>query len=365
MSKNKIHKILALVPYPVDGPSSRYRVHQFIKPLSNLGIDVLVHSIMTPSVYRTRMKGKKISFNGYLSLIYKILSRVLLVSFSKPDAIILHREFMPVMRTAAHWFFSKIVRSPVIYDFDDAVFTEFQIDNLIRVATATTPGNQFLANYVASINPDIHIQVIPTVVDINYYQPNINNTNVLELIAGWIGTESSYKRYMAPRLRFLVEIVKRFNAVVHVVGPITIQNDVESKGANFFEWSLATERDLMGAFHIGFMPLFDDRYTKGKCAFKIVEYGAYGIPSVASSVGANIDVVVQGETGFLVESDQDWEEALQKLLTNPELRASMGAKARNRIVARYSLQSQVVVWADLIRTVVAENKLKLSKGGRS
>lgn len=365
MSKSKKILVLALMPYPIDGPSSRYRVHQFVNPLHEFGIEVSVQTIMTPDVYRIRMNGHKLGLKQYLSLIYKMLSRVFLIVFSKPDAIILHREFMPVVRTAAHWFFSRVVRSPVIYDFDDAVFTEFQIDNLIRVASATTPGNQFLADYVTSINPKTRIQLIPTVVDTNYYQPNANNTKPLGFIAGWIGTESSYKRYMAPKLEFLVDIVKRFDAVVHVVGPITIKNDVESKGALFFEWSLATERELMEAFHIGFMPLFDDRYTKGKCAFKLVEYGAYGIPSIASSVGANVDVVAQGETGFLVESDEDWEEALQKLLTNPELRASMGAKARGRIVARYSLQSQVVVWADLIRTVVTENKLKISKGGRS
>jgi glycosyltransferase involved in cell wall biosynthesis len=362
--ENKI-KILAFMPYPIDGPSSRYRVHQFVKPLADFQIDVLVHSIMTPGVYRSRMQGKKIGISGYLSLVYKMLSRIFLIVFSKSDAIILHREFMPVMRTAAHWFFSKVVRSPVIYDFDDAVFTEFQIDDLIRVSTATTPGNQFLASYATSINSNSRIQVIPTVVDTSYYEPNSKNTKSSDLVAGWIGTESSYKRYMAPKLAFLVNVAKQFGAVVHVVGPVTIQKDVEAKGAKFFEWSLATERNHMGAFHIGFMPLFDDRYTKGKCAFKIVEYGAYGIPSIASSVGANLDVIVQGETGFLVETDEDWEEAIKKLLTNPELRTAMGAKARDRIVARYSLESQVAVWADLIRTVVRENKLKSSKGGRS
>jgi glycosyltransferase involved in cell wall biosynthesis len=362
--ENKI-KILAFMPYPIDGPSSRYRVHQFVKPLADFQINVLAHSIMTPGVYRSRMQGKKIGINGYLSLVYKMTSRIFLIIFSKPDAIILHREFMPVMRTVAHWFFSKVVRVPVIYDFDDAVFTEFQIDNLIRVASAITPGNQFLADYVKSINPNVRTQVSPTVVDTDYYQPETDIKAASQLIIGWIGTESSYKRYMAPRLDFLVDIAKRFEAVVHVIGPVTVQSDVETKGARFLQWSLATERDFMKAFDVGVMPLFNDRYTKGKCAFKIVEYGAYGIPSVASSVGANVDVVVQGETGFLVETDEDWEEALQKLLTNPELRASMGVKARGRIVARYSLQSQVVVWADLIRTVVTENKLKSSKGGRS
>jgi glycosyltransferase involved in cell wall biosynthesis len=358
-------KILAFMPYPIDGPSSRYRIHQFVKPLLNFKINVLVQSIMTPSVYRNRMKGSRIGFSGYLSLIYKILFRVYLIIFFKPDAIILHREFMPVMRTVSHWFFSVIVRAPVIYDFDDAVFTEFQIDNLIRIATATTPGNQFLADYVKSINPNTYIQVIPTVVDTEYYQSKISKLVSLQMIIGWIGTESSYKRYMSSRLVFLVGLAERFGAVVHVIGPVTIQDDVKTKGAKFLEWSLATEREHMEGFNIGVMPLFDDRYTRGKCAFKIVEYGAYGIPSVASSVGANVDVIVQGETGFLVETDEDWEQALTTLLTDPELRQVMGAKARDRIVAGYSLQSQVAVWADLIRTVVTENKAKSSKGGRS
>lgn len=357
--------ILALMPYPIDGPSSRYRIHQFVNPLLEFGIQLSVQSIMTPNVYKVRMNGQKLGINGYLSLSKTMLIRVILTIFSRPDAIILHREFMPVVRTLAHWFFSKVVHVPVIYDFDDAVFTEFQIDDLIRVATAITPGNQFLADYVNSVNPSSRTRIIPTVVDTDYYQPQPEKFLSSQIVIGWIGTESSYKRYMSPKLDFFVNIAKRFNAVIHVIGPITIQNDVENKGAQFLQWSLATERDHMKAFHVGVMPLFNDQYTKGKCAFKIVEYGAYGIPSVASSVGANIDVVVQGETGFLVDTDEDWKDALIKLITNPELRATMGAKARDRIVERYSLQSQVTVWAELIRTVVEENKLKLTKGGRS
>ena len=359
VKKMKKINVLALLPYPIDGSSSRYRIYQFIKPFLEFNIRVSVHSIMTPNVYERKIRGQKLGLLEYFSLFRQMLLRIILVLLSRTDVIILSREFMPSGRAWAHWLFSKLVRVPIIYDFDDAVFTTFPIDDLLRVSIAIIPGNQFLADYAKQINPKARVLVIPTVVDTNYYQPQPNLHSSSPVVVGWIGTESTYNRYLAPKLDFLVVVAKRFKAVVHVIGPVTIRDDVTCKGALFLEWSLSTEREHMAAFHVGVMPLFDDRYTKGKCAFKIIEYGAFGIPSVASSVGANLDVVVQGETGFLVDSDLEWQDALKKLLTNPELRATMGAKARDRIVSRYSLDSQVSIWADLIRTVVQDNNKSL------
>jgi glycosyltransferase involved in cell wall biosynthesis len=357
MSKNNSYKILALTPYPIDGPSSRYRIYQFIEPLANFGIKLTIHSIMDSKIYLSRVQGKKIRMSGYISLLYRIISRIFIVVFSRSDAIILNREYMPIMRQQFHWLLSKILRVPLIFDYDDAVFTEFPIDDLLRIATAVTPGNQFLADYAKSVNPNCQISIIPTVVDTNYYSPNLENQISKPIIIGWIGTESTFKRYFAPKLDFLLKIANRFDAVVHVVGPITIRDEVTKKGGIFLEWSLSTERDHMSAFHIGVMPLFDDLYSKGKCAFKLIEYGAFGIPSVASAVGANKDVVVQNETGFLVNTDSEWENALKRLLTDSNLRFSMGAKARDRIVLRYSLASQVPAWVQLIQTVISKSRI--------
>ena len=59
----------------------------------------------------------------------------------------------------------------------------------------------------------------------------------------------------------------------------------------------------------------------------LVEAANYGIPAIAENVGSVREVVVNGETGFLTESDSDRELNLKLLIENPEILAKMGKKA--------------------------------------
>lgn len=65
---------------------------------------------------------------------------------------------------------------------------------------------------------------------------------------------------------------------------------------------------------------------------------AHGRPVVASRVGGLIDLVADGETGILVEPGDvsGLRAALERLLGDAELRARMGAAARERVRARLS-----------------------------
>jgi glycosyltransferase involved in cell wall biosynthesis len=64
---------------------------------------------------------------------------------------------------------------------------------------------------------------------------------------------------------------------------------------------------------------------------------ACGLPVVASPVGVNSDIVVDGETGFLARSPGDWEAALNRLLSDAVLRRQLGACGRERAVDQFSL----------------------------
>lgn len=86
-----------------------------------------------------------------------------------------------------------------------------------------------------------------------------------------------------------------------------------------------------------------------------LEAMACNTPVVGSKVGGIAEVVVDGETGFLIDAKLSAEmphdptdpagfstamaQAINRLACNPDLRAAMGAKGRARVVANYSWSS--------------------------
>ena len=70
---------------------------------------------------------------------------------------------------------------------------------------------------------------------------------------------------------------------------------------------------------------------------------AAGLPVVATAVGGIPEVVVDGETGFLVNKGDAAGLArhILDLLKNPELRAEMGTAARKQAEQHFSLDTRI------------------------
>ena len=98
----------------------------------------------------------------------------------------------------------------------------------------------------------------------------------------------------------------------------------------------------------------DNDWTRGKCALKVIQYMAAGLPVISSDVGANRDVLTDGKTGYLVSDRESWITAAKSLYDSSELRDRMGSQAREVAAEQYSMAnvservaSQII---DLIRT---------------
>jgi len=104
-------------------------------------------------------------------------------------------------------------------------------------------------------------------------------------------------------------------------------------------YDLSREAEQVATFDIGILPEPDDAWTRGKGAFKALVYMATGLPVIASPVGVNGQVVVHGVTGFLAATPLEWVDALDRLSTDVELRASLGAAGRKRVEDLYSLNT--------------------------
>jgi glycosyltransferase involved in cell wall biosynthesis len=86
------------------------------------------------------------------------------------------------------------------------------------------------------------------------------------------------------------------------------------------------------------MPLPSEEWSLGKSGGKARTYMAAAVPVVCTNVGFNRELVTNGKTGFLVTSDDEWVSALDRLVSQQELRAKIGAAAREEVEARFSLQ---------------------------
>ena len=113
-------------------------------------------------------------------------------------------------------------------------------------------------------------------------------------------------------------------------------------------WSEATQISALAGASIGVMPLADDDWSRGKCAFKLLQYMAAGLPSVASPVGENKVVVTPNETGLLAASDEEWERALATLLSSPIERRRLGRAGRESLRERFDVTSIASRTADLV-----------------
>jgi len=96
------------------------------------------------------------------------------------------------------------------------------------------------------------------------------------------------------------------------------------------------------------MPLPDTAWTRGKCAFKLIQCMACGVPVVASPVGANVDAVPPG-CGLLADSSQQWLAAFRQLVGDSELRLHLGVAARSWVKKHYSLHSALPVLTGVIK----------------
>lgn len=97
-------------------------------------------------------------------------------------------------------------------------------------------------------------------------------------------------------------------------------------------------REILGVTDILVMPS-----TREGLSIVALEAMAQGVPIVATMVGGNSELIINGETGLLVrpKDAQELKKALIELLENKETRARMSANAQLRVREKFSLDAMI------------------------
>ena len=192
------------------------------------------------------------------------------------------------------------------------------------------------------------VEILPTSIDVSSYRPAAAGAGGPPTIV-WIGSPENliYLEMIRPALARLTARHRALKVrVICSAFPAWPEINLEC-----IAWSAATEAAALAAAHIGVMPLTDDEWSRGKCAFKLLQYMAASLPCVASPVGANSEAVIDGVNGFHAVTVEDWESRLETLIVSPELRARFGASGLQHVAGRYSLQTYRAHYTSLLASL--------------
>jgi glycosyltransferase involved in cell wall biosynthesis len=215
---------------------------------------------------------------------------------------------------------------------DDSVWRRRKFIATCRSVDVVAAGNEVLAR--AARPAAREVLILPTSIDVSCYQATTLDADAAPTIA-WIGSPENlvYLEMIRPALARLGARHPALKVrVICSAFPDWPEIQVER-----VPWSAATEAASLAAAHIGVMPLSDDAWARGKCAFKLLQYMAASLPCVASPVGANTEAVIDGFNGYHAGNLEEWERNLERLIDSAQLRAQFGANGRRHVVERYAL----------------------------
>lgn len=140
-----------------------------------------------------------------------------------------------------------------------------------------------------------------------------------------------------PDFELISPVIKRLlkkydNVYLSVVGFLDVPEnlkEVEHKivKKDFVNWKKLPK--LISELDINLVPLEESVFNEAKSENKWVEAGLVKTVTVASAVGPFKDFIKNGETGYLCTNEKEWEETLENLIQNENLRKKIAEKTFN------------------------------------
>jgi len=339
--------LTALAPYGPSGASARARVTDWLSRLdvpyrlfdyigaANASPGTLLHGVVSVTAAELALRDLDVS----------------------QDTLLLHREASPLSRGDLEVRLLRSARRSV-FDFDDAMQWDFgrglrslfpkgpKVEQCVRSADVVVAGSEILADWASRFAGEVRL--IPSCVDPDDYPDKTDYALAEAPVIGWVGSPTT-ERHLQSVQEPLLSLHRATGARLVVVsagaaplGPLDAMVDRVA-------WDAATVGRVMARFDVAIAPLKAELFPRGKCAYKILQYGSAGLPVVGGATGANRQVL--SRLGAAAAATvQDWLDALQDLLAASESeRAAQGAVAQQRVRQYYSFE----VWEPFVRRVLS------------
>ena len=341
-------RILFLTKYSRLSASSRLRAFQYQSRIDKTKYSASVQSLFSDKYLLMRFKSSNIS--NIHRIIYSFTRRMFfLLKVCRYDILIIHLELFPHFPPIFEYLLSK-TNKKIYYDYDDAIFHVYdksnnslarfllsnKIKSLMRVADGVICCNEYIRKYAIESGAKRTL-LLPTVINLdNYISTPKKHEGGNNFTIGWIGSPSTTK-YLDMVIDSIARLSEFYSITLHLVGS-DINKHIAIKNVKVVRdnWSEFNEQKALREFDIGIMPLYDNDWDRGKCAFKLIQYMGSFLPVVASDVGMNRDLV--GKSGIVVKNSSEWFDAIKILFDDECMRTKMGKIGRKTIQDEYTIE---------------------------
>lgn len=239
-----------------------------------------------------------------------------------------------------------------VYDFDDALAVA--PDRLGGVVSRRTTwrrsvmsadiviaGNATLAEHASQFSTEV--VVIPSCVEPDDYTVKQDFAIGETPRALWLGSPST-EAYLGTIEDALLAVHGSHGLRLTVLSAGSTSLGALDAMVDRITWTPDSFGTHIARADIGIMPLVDDEWSRGKCAYKLLQYGAAALPSIGSPVGANREVL-DGTGGLAASTPDEWIGALQQAVTaSASERAALGDRARSFVDERFSFRAWEPAW---------------------
>lgn len=354
-------KILIICPYPENEvPAQRLKYEQYFENFRlnryEINVSPFFEKIFYKSLYSKGNYTSKI-----IGTIWGYIKRILLIlKLPFYDGVYIFLYVTPFN----DYLFERIYRKlnkKIIYDIDDLVFMGKTSKNNSLIASLRGPEKYFylmrVADHVITCTPYLDMIVkkynikttdISSTINTEKYHPIKNYKNDHRLVLGWSGSHSTIP-YLAILNNVIQKLAENLDFKLLVIGT----SDFTIKGVDVeaIPWSEVNEVRDLRRIDIGLYPLPNEEWVLGKSGLKALQYMALGIPTVATAIGANHRIIINEYNGYLVKSEEEWINRIMLLMNNPELRKTIGQKARINVEKYYSINANKQVYLDIFNKI--------------
>lgn len=238
---------------------------------------------------------------------------------------------------------------------------------MIKSADGLITSTQNLANRLKRLNHNI--EIVPNALDERLFEPSREFREaapVDRLVFGYMGTLTHLEDLISivgPLRRVLARHKNHVSFEIVGVGdhkiietvfrdlPVRIKQ-VPSNMVSYDKFTDWTQKNLRWDF--GIAPLIDSVFTRSKSDIKFLDYGVQGIPGIFSAMPVYQDTVKHMENGLLAGTAEEWEDCLERLISDRDLRLRLGRNVHKEVWTQRMLAHSASNWAVSIRNLLSK-----------